>query len=76
MMTGDFDNPKSICKGDRLRDNDQRWGGERVIVVESVFQLGSKWYFRYVSERGRRIRVNLDAIYLDGAHHTQGYTLL
>ena len=58
-----IDNPLNLQVGDRLVDNDRRWDQQRIIQVEAVFRLGSKWYFRYTTERGRRSRVAFDHVY-------------
>lgn len=68
-------NPLGLKVGDRLKDNDNRTGGKRIITISHFLCPGGKWYAEYFSGH-RRCKIGFDHIHTDDKPRSQGYNLL
>lgn len=77
VSANDRPNPLGLKLGDKLRDNDPRCEGKRIVTISRFACPGGKWYAEYFSGY-RRSRVSFDRIFTDEEMRprSQGYTLV
>lgn len=77
LNANEVPNPLGLKLGDKLRDNDPRTEGKRIITITRFTRPGGKWYAEYFSGH-RNCRVSFDRIYTDPEMRprSQGYTLV
>lgn len=68
-------NPLGLQVGDKLKDQDKRSGGNRVVTITRLSSPGGKWYAEYFSGY-RHCKIAFDAIHTDDNCYTQGYRLI